>query len=646
MAQIAVLDQETIDQIAAGEVVERPASVVKELVENAIDAGSTAVTVEVKQGGITFIRITDNGCGIGKEQLSLAFLRHATSKLKKMQDLWTIGSLGFRGEALSSIAAVAQVEMITKQREDLTGVRYCMDGGREQSCEEVGAPDGTTILVRNLFYNTPARAKFLKTPATEGNYITGYMEQLALSHPQISFKYILNGQLRFQTAGNGKIKEIIYQIYGRDITGELVEIGYRKEGLDIHGYIGKPVVSRGNRNFENYYVNGRYVKDRILMKAIEESYRGFLMQHQYPFTCLFLELDGGTVDVNVHPSKMEVRFSDQEGVYQTVKQVLTDALRSAVMIPKVQLEREKKPARKEPAAAQMPEPFEQKRREDYLRKLEKDSKTAESPRGQEAIETIKRCAEKTDIVSTGGQTEQTISVFRERVENYNTKKAVPEQSSANISNAQQISFFDEDRHFPLARKGTAVYRIIGQLFDTYWLIERGDELYIIDQHAAHEKVLYEQMIKAHKSREIFSQMVSPPIVIQPSMQERQLLETHREVFAEYGFEVEEFGLDAYCIRSVPHNLYGIATDRLFMDLLGECADSLEKTDSREIIGERIATMACKAAVKGNNRMSVPEMQRLIDELLILDNPYQCPHGRPTIIKMSKTELEKKFRRII
>lgn len=630
MAQIAVLDQQTIDQIAAGEVVERPASVVKELVENAIDADSTAVTVEVKQGGITFIRITDNGCGIGKEQLSLAFLRHATSKLKKLQDLWAIGSLGFRGEALSSIAAVAQVEMITKQREDLTGVRYCIDGGREQSCEEVGAPDGTTILVRNLFYNTPARAKFLKTPATEGNYITGYMEQLALSHPQISFKYILNGQLRFQTAGNGKLKEIIYQIYGRDITGELVEIGHRREGLDIHGYIGKPVISRGNRNFENYYVNGRYVKDRILMKAIEESYRGFLMQHQYPFTCLFLELDGGTVDVNVHPSKMEVRFSDQEGIYQTVKQVLTDALRGAVLIPKVQLEREKKTVQKESATAQMPEPFEQKRREEYLRRLENGPEAADDPGSRQKNKT----------------TAQTLSALRERSEDYGIKKALPVHSPDGMARAQQISLFDAEEHFPLAGKDQAAYRIIGQLFDTYWLIERGDELYIIDQHAAHEKVLYEQMVKAHKNREIFSQMVSPPIVIQPSMQERQLLDVHRELFAEYGFEIEEFGLDAYCIRSVPHNLYGIATDRLFIDLLGECADSLEKSDSREIIGGRIAAMACKAAVKGNNRMSVQELQRLIDELLTLDNPYQCPHGRPTIIKMSKTELEKRFRRIV
>lgn len=630
MAQIAILDQQTIDQIAAGEVVERPASVVKELVENAIDAGSTAVTVEVKQGGITFIRITDNGCGIGKEQLSLAFLRHATSKLKKLQDLWCIGSLGFRGEALSSIAAVAQVEMVTKQRESLTGVRYCVEGGTEQACEEVGAPDGTTVLVRNLFYNTPARAKFLKTPATEGNYITVYMEQLALSHPHISFKYILNGQLRFQTAGNGKLKEIIYQIYGRDITGELMEIGHRTEGLDIYGYIGKPAVFRGNRNFENYYVNGRYVKDRILMKAIEESYRGFLMQHQYPFTCLFLELDGGAVDVNVHPAKMEVRFSDQEGIYQTVKQVLTDALRGAVLVPKIRLEKEKKALQTQPAAAQMPEPFEKRRREAYLR-------------GQ---------AQKENAAQTEGQKKQANAAFREKPAGYDGRKPAspaavrPPELPGQKAGDGQISLFDPEKDFPLAGKDRAVYRIIGQLFDTYWLIERGEELYIIDQHAAHEKVLYEQMTKAHKKREIFSQIVSPPIVIQPSMQERQLLKIYGTLFAEYGFEVEEFGPDAYCIRSVPHNLYGIATDRLFTELLSGCADSLEKADSRKTIGDRIAVMACKAAVKGNNRMSVPELQRLIDELLTLDNPYQCPHGRPTMIKMSRTELEKKFRRIV
>lgn len=723
MPKIAVLDKQTIDQIAAGEVVEKPASVVKELVENAIDAGATAVTVDIKQGGITFIRITDNGCGIEKAQLPLAFMRHATSKITSAEDLQTIGSLGFRGEALSSISAVSQVEMVTKRREDLTGVRYCIDGGEEQSCEEVGAPDGTTIIVRNLFYNVPARAKFLKTPTTEGNYITSYMEQLALSHPQISFKYLLNGQLKFQTSGNNLVKEIIYQIYGRDIATELIEISHKDELLTLHGFIGKPVVSRGNRNFENYYVNGRYVKDRIIQKAIEESYRTHMMQHQYPFTCLFFGLSGSEVDVNVHPSKLQVRFSNQEQIYQTTKQVLIEGLRAAVLIPRMEAEE----AVKRNAPVHMPEPFEKKRRQEFLERqrlqapirggADRPLRTIRDEMSEKKTHEASVFRENTAYMNTGGpsdrRTEESVKPpfsgdFPHPEKPQDTQSGLkaemgkkpekadnpageskgmtgavsaPEEGQAgdakpeaeNVSasenrqtadtnpgmenhpaaqkseaqpSAEQLTLFDAEKGFPFSEKNRPLYRIIGQLFNTYWLIELDHCLYIIDQHAAHEKVNYERMMAQHRERKILAQMISPPIVIHPSMQERQLLLDYTDVFAEFGFEIEEFGQGAFCIRSVPHNLYGIATDRLFTEILSECADGFEKTDSRELIGERIATMACKAAVKGNNRLSVAEVQKLLDELLTLENPYQCPHGRPTIIRMTQTELEKKFRRIV
>lgn len=630
--QISVLDQNTIDKIAAGEVVERPASVVKELVENAIDAGASAVTVEIKEGGISFIRITDNGSGIEKEQVPLAFLRHATSKIRGVDDLLRISSLGFRGEALSSIAAVSQVELITKPHEQLIGVRYLIEGGQEKGMEEIGAPDGTTFLIRNLFYNTPARAKFLKTPTTEAGYISSFIEQLALSHPHISFKYMQNGQTKLHTSGNNNLKEVIYQIYGRDITKELIEIHTSDASGDfqIHGFIGKPVISRGNRNFENYYVNGRYVKSKIIMKAIEDAYHTFMMQHKYPFTSLYLTINGEDVDINVHPTKMEVRFSHQEQVYKNVYQAVLDGLSHRELIPEVtikepDLKSEKDTLPNKPRQPiHTPEPFENKRR--ILEQTQKIP-VQETPIPKAPIR-------ETPVYHKSAKKDNTpqekVPVINEDPQKKTEQKP------------EQMKLFDGILLSPDAKKH---HKIIGQVFDTYWLVQMEDKLYIIDQHAAHEKVLYERIVKEMKNRKVTSQLLSPPLIISLNLQECDKLNTYMHVFTSLGFEIEVFGGQEYSIRAVPQNLYGLTQEDFFIEIL----DQLEETPiakAPDVLSDRMATMACKAAVKGNQKLSSQEAIALIDELLTLDNPYNCPHGRPTIISMTKYELEKKFKRIV
>ena len=614
MRAIAVLDQVTIDKIAAGEVVERPSSVVKELVENAIDAGASAVTVEIKDGGKTFLRITDNGSGIPKSQVPLAFLRHATSKIQKVEDLQEITSLGFRGEALSSICAVSQVELITKTASDMAGVRYIIEGGIEKSIEDIGAPEGTTFLVRNLFYNVPARSKFLKTAATEGGYISSLMEQIALSHPEISFKYMMNGQVKLHTSGNGNQKDVIYQIYGRDITRELMEIHFENELMEIHGYIGKPTVSRGNRNFENYYINGRYVKNKILMRAIEDAYKGFLMQHQFPFVSLQISMTGNGLDVNVHPAKMEVRFSREQEIYQTLYRVLSDALYQRELIPEVSFER-KQPQKKETqklSKASIPEPFEKSRLTQPVQ-----------PKVLRETVSYPAIAVKQSDITTKPKSENKIQIEK-------SKPAF-----------HQESFFEQPM---LSEQARRKHKLIGQLFDTYWLVQYEESFYIIDQHAAHEKVLYERIVKELENSTIHAQYLSPPIVISLSMEEEELLKTHKQLFEEFGFDLEHFGGREYNIRAVPSNLYGINQKALFLELLGDLDKDGKQTS--DILLHKLATTACKAAVKGNQRLSPAEADRLIDELLQLENPYHCPHGRPTIISMTKTELEKKFRRIV
>ena len=651
MRKIAVLDQNTIDKIAAGEVVERPASVVKELVENAVDAGATAITVEIKEGGISFIRVTDNGGGIEKEQVPLAFLRHATSKIEKVEDLLQISSLGFRGEALSSISAVSQMEVITKTPEALTGVRYVIEGGREKTLEEVGAPNGTTMLVRNLFFNTPARGKFLKTAMTEAGYVSGYMEQLALSHQDISFKYMVNGQTKLHTSGNSNLKDVIYGIYGRDITRELVPVAFERPGISIEGFIGKPVIARGNRNFENYYINGRYVKSKILMKAIEEAYKPYMMQHKYPFVCLHYDIEGEEIDVNVHPTKMEVRFQNQGAVYNATYDMITAALSHREMIPEVELEKRTEPKQEKTAP---PEPFETGYKQ-QAKKWESSIKEAKTPY---VAADLKPAIQKPSIpVPSVPQTGLQPAMAEPARKAATVKSELPgsvrpqtevhtptvsEKPSVSPEKPVQMELFDDRL---LSKKARLHHRIIGQLFETYWRVEYDNKFYIIDQHAAHEKVLYERFMKEFANREIVTQMVSPPQVISLNLQEDLLLKTHMELFKRFGFEISEFGGREYSIHGVPANLYGISVQNFFVELL----DSLENENARQpldILTGRIATAACKAAVKGNNTLSVQEADKLIDELLGLDNPYHCPHGRPTIISMTKYELEKKFKRIV
>ena len=639
MRKIAVLDQNTIDKIAAGEVVERPASVVKELVENAVDAGSTAITVEIKDGGISFIRVTDNGGGIPKEQVPLAFLRHATSKIQRVEDLLWISSLGFRGEALSSISAVSQMEVITKTPEALTGVRYIIEGGQEKALEEIGAPNGTTMLVRNLFYNTPARGKFLKTAMTEAGYVSSYIEQLALSHQNISFKYMVNGQTRLHTSGNANLKDVIYGIYGRDITRELLPVSIERPGISISGFIGKPVVARGNRNFENYYINGRYVKSKLLMKAIEEAYKPFMMQHKYPFVCLHYTIEGEAIDVNVHPTKMEVRFQNQGAVYNATYDMIQEALSGRELIPQVELEKKQaKPVQQKLSA---PEPFETGFKQQTVRQ----QPAAPSYLKEEPAAYVPEVAKASEMPQVSRRVGIRPAVHVEVKETQQEKQKEEPKNTVEhtvVQQPKQMELFDDKL---LSKEARSRHRIIGQLFDTYWLVEYENTFYIIDQHAAHEKVLYEKFMKEFSNRDIVSQMVSPPQVISLNLQEDMLLKAHMEVFQELGFEISEFGGREYSIHGVPADLYGCSVQDFFVEVL----DGLENENTKqvsELLAGKIATAACKAAVKGNNRLSFEEADQLIGQLLGLDNPYHCPHGRPTIVSMSKYELEKKFKRIV
>ena len=609
---------------------ERPASVVKELVENAVDAGSTAITVEIKDGGISFIRVTDNGGGIPKEQVPLAFLRHATSKIERVEDLLQISSLGFRGEALSSISAVSQMEVITKTQEALTGVRYIIEGGQEKALEEIGAPCGTTMLVRNLFYNTPARGKFLKTAMTEAGYVSSYMEQLALSHQDISFKYMVNGQTRLHTSGNSNLKDVIYGIYGRDITRELVPIQFEAPGIEISGFIGKPVIARGNRNFENYYINGRYVKSKLLMKAIEEAYKPYMMQHKYPFVCLHYTIDGEAIDVNVHPTKMEVRFQNQSAVYNATYDAIQEVLAGKELIPEVELEKKEKDLKKQKITA--PEPFE------TVYKQQSVKQSASYVKEELPAYVPKPVGLRPAKPGVQGEIKEPGTMRQES----RTQEIKHHEQTVSKEIPRQMELFEDVLLSPKARLR---HRIIGQLFDTYWLVEYDDKFYIIDQHAAHEKVLYEKLVKEYANKEVLSQMISPAQVISLNLQEDVLMKANMDVFREFGFEISEFGGREYSIHAVPADLYGSSVQEFFVEIL----DSLENEHTKqplELITGKLATAACKAAVKGNNTLSLKEADQLIEQLLGLDNPYHCPHGRPTIVSMTKYELEKKFKRIV
>lgn len=652
MANIAVLDQEAINQIAAGEVIERPSSVVKELVENSIDAGATAITVEIKEGGISFIRITDNGSGIEQKELSLAFLRHSTSKIKSALDLMSVKSLGFRGEALSSIAAVSQVELITKTKDAFTGSRYVIEGGKEVSIESVGAPDGTTFIVKNLFFNTPARRKFLKTPTTEAGYISELVERLAISHPDISFRLINNNQPKLHTSGNTNLKDIIYHIYGRDITSNVINVSAAREGISVNGFIGKPVVTRGNRNYENYFINGRYIKSNIISKAIEEAYQPYIMQHRYPFTALHFTIKPDTLDINVHPTKMELRFSNNQEVYDFVLNTLRYALSNKEMIPDVVIddkENEKliKTEQKNLNSVRLPEPFENKRIafnttnnsliSNNLGKSAVKRTSGNLPMPDFLKETTDYHVNKNGTVEVNNITnDSNLKTTQSNASSDNCNTA--NRDTKTIDNFEQLKFLD--------KKAMTSHRIIGQLFDTYWLVEYDNNLYMIDQHAAHEKVLYEQTMKKLATQGTCdSQYVSPPTVFSLSIREEEVLKENMQVFKELGFEIEHFGGKEYSISAIPANLPGVNNSELFIEILDSMVDD-NKLKEPNLVREKVASMSCKAAVKGNNKLSFEEIKKLINDLLSLDNPYNCPHGRPTIVSMSKYEIERKFKRIV
>ena len=704
LKKIAVLDQNTIDKIAAGEVVERPSSVVKELVENAIDAGATAITVEITDGGKKLIRITDNGSGMDAEQVPLAFLRHATSKIEKVEDLTHIASLGFRGEALSSIAAVSQVELITKTPSGISGTRYVIEGGKEQSLEEMGAPEGTTFLIRNLFYNTPARSKFLKSDMTEAGYINTLMEQLALSHPEISFKYIQNRQVKLSSSGNYSVKDVIYSVYGREIAKALLDVSYENDFMKIEGFVGKPEISRGNRTFENYYINGRYVKNKIITKAIEDGYKGLVMQHKFPFVSLRIEMDGNDLDVNVHPAKREVRFARETEVYAAIYETVRKVLTHRELIPQVSVGKDEPTPRTEQIKpGSIPEPFEVKRRQEMYGHPNRTANiashaapTASEVRSTAPVPSIPYNKPTNGTASYGSaetahnssassadkykrvdslrenpvyeaqpftkEEEEMFSGTLKDGRNENSaaetadyevisekpaESAPPEVDNEPIKSQEQeppkqLELFEERL---LAPESRSRHRLIGQLFDTYWLVQFEDNFYIIDQHAAHEKVYYERFVKQFQSQNIQSQYVSPPLIVSLSLEEENLLKANKKYFRDFGFEIEPFGGREYSISAVPSSLLGMTEEELFLEMLDHLTADGSK-DAFEIFASRLATMACKAAVKGNHSMSPQEADKLIDELLTLENPYNCPHGRPTIIAMSKTEIEKKFKRIV
>lgn len=649
---IQVLDQETINKIAAGEVIERPSSVVKELVENAIDAGATAVTIEIKDGGISFIRITDNGSGISKDDIPMAFLRHSTSKIKSIEDLMNVSSLGFRGEALSSIAAVSQVELITKTADDFTGSRYVIEGGNEISLEEVGAPDGTTFIVRNLFYNTPVRRKFLKTAATEAGYVNALIEHLSLSHPDISFRFINNNQNKLHTSGNMNLKDIIYGVYGRDITSNLMEISGKTQDVEITGFIGKPVICRGNRGYENYYINGRYIKSSIITKAIEEAYKGYIMPHNYPFTAIHFKINPSIMDVNVHPTKMELRFSKNEFVYRFVLETVKECLANRELAARVKL----------------PDPVKQQqftKSPENIKQAEKsyvqentDSKPYQAPRIEPPRESFYNSTESSVKQKTVNEKQTT--GFIKNITDYTKMPPtrLPEPFEIKRSDemikedkkiyeaekkqeAEQLSMFDTPL---MSGKAKADYRIIGQLFETYWLIEYEDKFYMMDQHAAHEKILYERFMNHLKVKDMDTQMIMPPVIIELNMQQEDAYKRNKQAFSRLGFEIEEFGGNAYKVNGLPAGLPNINLKQMLIDMIDGLTD--DNSTDLDIITERVATMSCKAAVKGNNKLSFEEAKELIEELMQAENPYNCPHGRPTLIVMSKYEVERKFKRIL
>ncbi len=624
MNKINVLDNKTINKIAAGEVVERPASIVKELIENSIDAKATAVTVEIKNGGISLIRITDNGTGIPKGEIKTAFIRHATSKIKDETDLSNILSLGFRGEALASIAAVSQVEVITKEYSEITGMRIQINGGVVEEETEVGCPEGTTMIIKNIFFNTPARRKFLKTEQTEASYIDEIVTKIALGHPEIAFKFINNGKVIFSTSGNNDLQKVIFNVYGRDISKKLIEIKYNDNNINIEGYIAKPEINRATRMYENFFVNGRYIKSNFLESILEESYKSYMMQKRFPFCVLKLSILPEDVDSNVHPAKTEVRFKEEGLVREAVSKVIINTLHNQTFIVDIKLD---KPNEEKIIydKSMLREAFEVENR-----KLV-DQEIRESG-SQDVREKFSPISEGAVTLVTGGV------------------DPIPKYTQPNFTDDTNYAITEmvkesENKEYMREKEMFKNYKIIGQVFNTYWILEQAGIMYIIDQHAAHEKVLFEKLMKEFENGTTMSQQLLQPLVVEVSMKEKEVIENNIDIIKKLGFDIEEFGQGSYAIREVPFIFDKPGDSKFFLDIIDEMLETKIKNMYNSKYDE-IATMSCKAAVKANDKMDFEESRRMIEDLMKLDNPFNCPHGRPIIISMDKYEIEKKFKRIV
>ena len=648
MREIKELDQSVIDKIAAGEVVERPASVIKELTENAIDAGATAISVEIEGGGIDLIRVTDNGSGIPEDQIETAFLRHATSKLRTAEELSSIGSLGFRGEALSSIAAVSKVEVFTKTEDEIAGCHYIIEGGKEIEKQSKAAPDGTTFIVRSLFYNTPARRKFLKSPTTEGNYIRDLLEKLALSHPDIAFKFRANRADKFVTVGDGKLLDAVYCVYGRSIANHLIAVDSYEDGIHITGFLGKSELNRGNRTMEIFFVNQRLVKSQLLSKALEAGGEGFVMKHQYPFAILFLDFDRALVDVNVHPTKQEVRFLDEPLVYKLVSETVHNAYSGGDTVRDTSdftKEAKAQESKKEDLRQNAPEPFEKQRlsqiKEAITHQIANDS-PYERKYDRNSVDRF--LSDRRSTLSEESPNGTPSGNFQ--VENPYDKPAAVEDDSAFDAPMRKETIGKQYEQTAFISKESAInHRLIGLAFDTYWIFEYNDALFLVDQHAAHEKVNYERLMRHLKDREMTSEMISPSIVISLTRQEKESVFDHIDAFEDLGFRISDFGENEVALEAVPGNLLDIDPRELFTNVL-QGIDDWSREKVPQIVREKIASMSCKAAVKGNQPISATEMDNLFMEMMQADEPYHCPHGRPTVVRISKEELDRRFRRIV
>ena len=709
MGNIVLLDDNTINKIAAGEVIERPASVVKELVENSIDAGATAITIEIKNGGISYIRITDNGKGIAPDDMEIAFERHATSKIRKAEDLESVTSMGFRGEALASIAAISKIEMISKYIENEIGYKIEVQGGKILNKEEIGCPKGTTIVINELFYNTPVRYKFLKKDFTEAGYIEDVVSRIALIHPEIAIKLINSGKTIIQTPGNNDSKSVIYSIYGKDIAENILDVNYEYEDIKVIGIIGKPVIARSNRSNQLFFVNKRYIKDRILTSAAEQAYKGLITIGKYGFLVLNLEISQQKVDVNVHPAKLEVRFEDENKVFKAVYHAIKDTLLKGDLVVNTENTHDDETEKTNTIAVNS-KPIEEIKYDNKIEhktfgglfnKLKKEmpkedkidndgnfiAQIYSNKFGDENEKTTKNMVKEETKKSTyelSTQTEanmqtkiiNTEEVNKKLIEDMNkleklqveekpetfeemyirtfgtmpseVRKAELEEKQKEekitlkpeeMNSAENISIFPQ-----VENQNIPNYKFIGIAFSTYIILELNEELYILDQHAAHERILYEKVKKNYYSNtEKDSQLMLLPDIINLSHKEMNIAKENMELFEKAGFTLEEFGENTIKLTGVPNICLDLDTKELFLETLDEI-NTVARTAKQEIEEKFIATIACKAAVKANMALTETEVDNLMKQLLILPNPFTCPHGRPTAIKMTKTDIEKKFSR--